>query len=126
MGLYNFSLVISAVLLGSTGQLFLKNGVNKVGRFSLDNGGLFSLFVKIFSQPSIIVAVSLYVISFFVWLFAISKVDISQAYPMLAVGLAANAIGAHFVLGEPLGGFKITGIFFIAIGTYFIAQNAHG
>lgn len=126
MGVYNFFLVLSAVLLGSTGQLFLKNGVNKVGQFNQLNEGVFSLFIRIFSQPSVLIGVSLYVISFFVWLFAISKVDISQAYPMLAIGLAANAIGAHFILGEPLGAFKITGIFFIAIGTYFIAQNAHG
>jgi multidrug transporter EmrE-like cation transporter len=126
MGFYNFLLVISAVLLGSTGQLFLKNGVNKVGKLSIENGGLASLFLKIFSQPSVVIGVSLYVVSFFVWLIAISKVDISQAYPMLAVGLAANAIGAHYFLGESLGGYKLAGIICIGIGTYLIAQNTHG
>lgn len=123
MPIINLVLVVSAVLLGSVAQLFLKFGVGKIGVINLSDQSFVSLIFKITTQPFILIGVSLYGISFFIWLIAISKVEISTAYPMLALGFIVNAIAAHYVLGEQMNILKIAGIFFIIIGTFLITRN---
>ena len=119
-----FITTITAVLLGSIAQLFLKHGVKQISGESLSfsRGGAF--FTDTFSQPSIWVGVFLYGLSFLVWIIAISKVDISVAYPMLGIGFVFTALFAHYFFGESLNITKVSGIILIVFGTYLVSRSA--
>ncbi len=76
------ALLVISVLLGVTGQFFFKTGLNKMG----GNVELSWQIVKIFFTPYIFTGLCCYVLSTFTWLSALSKVELSIAYPMLSLG----------------------------------------
>ena len=114
--------VIISVLLGSVAQIFLKYGTRKIGTLNFSYSEIVSLFWKIFTQPHILSGLVLYGISFIIWIFSISKLEISVAYPMLSIGFVFTSLFAYFFLGESLSFIQILGIFLIVLGTILITR----
>jgi len=63
------------------------------------------------------------VVSLVVWIMALSRVDVSIAYPMLSIGYVVNALAAWYLFGEALTAFKLTGIGFIVVGVFLVARS---
>jgi len=118
----NYLVIILSVLLNAAAQLFLKNGSEVLNDPNIYNN-VFSLFSKIFFNPSIISGLACYAISILLWIYALSKVEVSIAYPMISIGFIVNAIAAWYLFSEPLGFFKLIGIFFIIIGVFIISKG---
>jgi len=117
---FQYTSVLVSILIGSLAQILLKQGTKHIGplAFSFENIG--SLLLRIFSQPLVVLGLALYGVSFVIWIFAISKLEISVAYPMLSVGFIVNAVAAYYLLGESMSLYKLLGIFFIILGTFLI------
>ena len=64
-----------------------------------------------------------YAVSVVVWLLALSRVDVSLAYPMLSVGYIVNAVAAWQLFGEPMNIGKVVGIGIIIVGVYVLARS---
>ncbi len=62
-------------------------------------------------NPYFIGAMALYGISSFLWVIAVSKTDISKAYPFMASGFVIVPIIGYFLLNETL-----TPMFFLGTG----------
>ena len=122
MNLNSFLLIIFGVLLNASAQLFLKNGTNKLGVISLQMDTVVSTVFKVAFQPYIFAGLMCYVISVAVWIGALSRVDVSIAYPMLSIGYIVNALAAWYLFGESVTTTKFSGMVFIIIGTYLIAK----
>jgi len=58
-----------------------------------------------------------------VWIMALSRVEVSIAYPMLSIGYVVNALAAWYLFGEALGAMRLTGIGFIIVGVYLVARS---
>nr|WP_242469453.1 SMR family transporter [Rhabdochromatium marinum] len=63
-----------------------------------------------------------YGISVVVWLLALSRVDVSIAYPMLSLGYVVNALAAWAWLGESMNVGKVAGVGIIIVGVYVLAR----
>ena len=74
-------------------------------------------------QPFILGGMACYAISLVVWIMALSRVPVSIAYPMLAIGYLINALVAWQWLGEALSAQKLLGISFIIIGVVLITKS---
>ena len=122
MTLNSFFLIIFGVLLNASAQLFLKNGTNQLGVISLQMETLIPTVFKVAFQPYIFAGLMCYVISVVVWIGALSRVDVSIAYPMLSIGYIVNALAAWYLFGESFTASKLTGMVFIIVGTYLIAK----
>ncbi len=122
MNLNSFLLIIFGVLLNASAQIFLKNGTNKLGVISLQMDTVVSTVFKVAFQPYIVAGLMCYVISVVVWIGALSRVDVSIAYPMLSIGYIVNAVAAWYLFGESVTTTKVSGMMFIIIGTYLIAK----
>jgi multidrug transporter EmrE-like cation transporter len=119
----SFSLVLCGVLLNAGAQLLLKAGTNAVGAFEFSRDNILPVGWKLASEPHIIGGLACYVVSVVVWIMALSRVEVSIAYPMLSIGYVVNAIAAWYLFGEAVTAMRMTGIGFIIIGVFIVARS---
>jgi multidrug transporter EmrE-like cation transporter len=123
MNTYAAILVLSGVILNALAQLFLKMATNKVGVIELSS--LFSLGAMsvLFLQWPMLLGLFCYGFSLFIWLVALSRVDVTLAYPMLAIGYIINAFGAQYLLNEPVSIQRWLAIGVIILGVVLLARS---
>lgn len=118
-----FLLVLAGVLLNAFAQLLLKAGVRPLGAISLSTSNGFQTLLTIATQPYIIAGLLSYVLSVAIWIGALSRVDVSIAYPMLSLGYVVNAFLAWRLFDEQLSLQRIAGIAVILVGVYLLARG---
>ncbi|MGH8279715.1 MAG: EamA family transporter [Gammaproteobacteria bacterium] len=123
MTLVSFFLVLIGVLLNAAAQLLLKAGVAHVGIIKLQVHTIVSAGFKLALEPHILGGLACYVVSVVVWILALSRVNVSIAYPMLSLGYVVTAVAAWFIFGETLGATRIAGIAVIIVGVYLVARG---
>ena len=123
MNSISFSLIIFGVLLNAAAQLLLKLGVSSVGVIGLDMSSILSAGSRLSLHPYILGGLTCYVVSVMVWILALSRVDVSVAYPMLSLGYIVNALAAFALFGEELTPTKLVGIGIICLGVFVLARN---
>ncbi len=123
MNATSFPLLMAGVLLNAAAQLLLKAGVNSVGLFEFSRTNLLPVGWKLATEPHIVGGLACYVISVVVWIMALSRVEVSVAYPMLSVGYIVNAVAAWYLFGEALSPMRMAGIGVIILGVYIVARS---
>jgi len=123
MNAISFSLVLAGVLLNAAAQLLLKAGTNAVGRFEFALENALPVGLRLALEPHIAGGVACYVVSLVVWIMALSRVEVSIAYPMLSIGYIVNAVAAWYLFGESLNALRLTGIGFIVVGVFLVARS---
>ncbi|MCW9031523.1 MAG: 4-amino-4-deoxy-L-arabinose transferase, partial [Gammaproteobacteria bacterium] len=83
--LQSISIIIFSILLSSFAHLSLKKGVSQIELFALNELNVYKI-IKIALNPWVFTGMTLHVAALVVWLWALSRVDISFAYPFLALG----------------------------------------
>lgn len=119
----SFALVLTGVLLNAAAQLLLKAGANSVGRFEFSAANAVPLGVRFATEPHILGGIVCYAVSLVVWIMALSRVEVSVAYPMLSIGYVVNAVAAYFLFGEAVGVQRLVGIGIIILGVYVVARS---
>jgi len=123
MSALSFALVLTGVLLNAAAQLMLKAGTNAVGAFQFSTANLAPIGWKVATQPFILGGLACYVVSVVVWILALSRVEVSIAYPMLSIGYVVNAVAAYVLFGEAVGVQRLIGIGVIIVGVYIVARS---
>ena len=93
MNATSFALILTGVLLNAIAQLLLKAGTNAVGHFAFERGNIMPVGWQLATEPHIFAGLACYVVSVVVWILALSRVEVSIAYPMLSIGYVVNAMG---------------------------------
>lgn len=123
MSALSFTLVMCGVLLNAVAQLLLKAGTNAVGAFEFTAANVLPIGWKLATQPFIAGGLGCYVISVGVWIMALSRVEVSIAYPMLSVGYVLNAAAAWYLFGEAVTPARMVGIGVIILGVFIVARS---
>ncbi len=118
-----FLLILGGVLLNACAQLLLKAGTNRVGQFDFQLANILPVGWKLATNPYIFGGLSCYVISVVVWIMALSRVQVSMAYPMLSIGYVVNALAAWWLFDESLSAMRLGGIAIIMVGVYLVAKS---
>jgi len=118
-----FLLVITGVMLNAVAQLALKAGVRGIGPIALNVNQVVPVGLRMMSEPYLWIGLGCYVISVVVWILALSRVDVSIAYPMLSLGYVVNAIAAWWLFGEVMSPTRVAGIGIIIVGVYVLARS---
>jgi multidrug transporter EmrE-like cation transporter len=122
----SLSLVLCGVALNAGAQLLLKAGANRVGPVDLRTGALMSAARDVALSAPIVGGLLCYVVSVAFWIVALTRVEVSVAYPMLSIGYVVNAIAAWWLFGETLTPTKLTGILVIITGVFVLAWSGRG
>lgn len=119
----SFALVLTGVLLNAAAQLLLKAGTNTIGHFEFTAANALPVGLKLAAEPHIAGGIACYVISVAVWIMALSRVEVSIAYPMLSIGYVVNALAAYYLLGESVTPARLLGIGIIILGVFIVARS---
>src|SRR5687767_9160537 len=92
-------LILLSILTGVAGQTVIKIGVSQPGA-STASEGLFSLLAMILTSPLVLLGLLLYGIGALAWIAVLSRVDLSVAYPFLALNFVLVTFSSQFLLGE--------------------------
>jgi multidrug transporter EmrE-like cation transporter len=123
MSLLSALLIATGVLLNTAAQLLLKAGTNAVGSFAFTLDTALSTALRLAFNPYILGGLSCYAISLVVWLMALSRTEVSVAYPMLSIGFALNAAIAWWWLGEAISVQRVVGVSIIIVGVFLVARS---
>lgn len=123
MNRISFALILVGVLLNALAQLLLKAGTNAVGHFAFERGNILPVGWQLATEPHIFSGLCCYVISVIVWIMALSRVEVSIAYPMLSIGYVVNALAAWYLFGEALTPLRLLGIGIIILGVFVVARS---
>ncbi len=118
-------LILVAVLLGVVGQLLLKMGITQVGTlaFGSDLVGLIQLGLRVFGNLKVLGGFAVYGLSSLFWIVVLSKVDLSLAYPMLALNYVLVPLTAWLFLGEQVPTLRWLGAGVVIIGVVIISRT---
>lgn len=119
-----FTLVLAGVLLNAAAQLLLKAGTNAVGPFEFSTTNVVPVGMKLALEPHILGGIACYVVSVVVWILALSRVEVSVAYPMLSIGYVVNAVAAYYLFGEAVSATRLAGIGVIVFGVFIVARSS--
>jgi drug/metabolite transporter (DMT)-like permease len=119
----SFALILTGVMLNAGAQLLLKAGVNAVGRFEFSAANALPIGIKLATQLPIVGGLACYAISVVIWILALSRVDVSIAYPMISLGYVVNALAAWYFFGEIVSLQRVAGIGVILLGVYIMARS---
>ena len=124
-----YLLIFSTIALNLYAQIALKVAASSVNRPSesanFPSGFMMHTqsFYKLLFSPWVISSFLAVFVAAFCWMFAISKLPLSHAYPFLAATFPGVLIFSHFLFLEDFSWQKIVGVAFISIGIIISAQG---
>jgi len=112
-------LLFVAIFLAAVGQLLMKTGLNQLGGLTQVN---LSVFFKMIFQPFVFSGIMCYGFGFIAYLFALTKLDQSYAYPMFALGYVIVPVFNSLVFHEPFSVMRLAGILLVLGGVTLISR----
>ncbi len=121
MGQY-WWLILLSVVSGVAGQTVIKLGVSQPGAADAADGFL-SLITMITRSPLVLLGLVLYGVGALAWIAVLSRMDLSLAYPFLALNFVLVTLSSRFLLGETVPMMRWMGILVICAGIILVARS---
>ena len=118
-------LILSSVFLNALAQIFIRQGMLKLGSVSFNMEQIWNMALSVFTNMYLLSGMFSYGISIILWMIVLSKVNVSLAYPFLSVGYVVTAVLAYLIFKEPLTVQKIFGIAIICLGVVILTYSKH-
>ena len=109
-----YAILALGVLIGVGGQILLKYGA--------DAGG--DSVIRQFLAPQSIIGLGLYFLAALCYMYALRKLPVSVAFPMVSASYVVVALVAWWLFNEPLGASKLVGIALVCAGVALISRHA--
>lgn len=117
------SYLLAGVLLNAMAQLSLKMATQRLGVLSPEHGDVNAMLWRIAAQPAIWLGLACYAVSVLAWIVALSRTDVSLAYPFLSIGYVVTALAAWSLFGEALSPMRIAAIALICSGVVLLSRS---
>jgi len=118
-----YILIGISIILTTTSQILFKEGVNSHGPLSFSFNQLFSLFWAILSNKMILAGMFTLGLSFIVWIVALSRLNLSIAYPLTSINFILIGIFSATILQESVSLYQVLGTILISIGIVVLFQH---
>jgi len=118
--------VLFSVLLSSGSQVLLKLGMSATAMKNVisDSQNPSQIALAIATSPSVLLGLVCFGLSAIVWLFVLSKIPLSTAYPFVALGIAITVAAGRLMFDEPISAAKLLGVGLIVAGVTTVAVSA--
>ena len=118
----DFLWLLCGVVLNAGAQLGLKAATRSTGHIEGSVAGVLAASRLLAVSIPFWVALLAYGFSLVVWIIGLSRVPVSQAYPILSLGYVIAALAAANMLGEMLSLTRWAGIAVIICGVWLISR----
>ena len=113
------ALAVFCVLLSSAAQLALKRGIAPHPAPTWAG-----TYAHALTSPMVWLGLGLYGLSTLLWLWVLSRLDLSLAYPLVSLGFVVTMAAGVLWLGEPFSWLRVAACTLIVIGVSLLALDA--
>jgi multidrug transporter EmrE-like cation transporter len=122
--LISLAIVLSSVGLATIGHLTLKAAMNDVGRIGTAQvAALTETATRAAREPKLWAGLFLFGLSALFWLVALSRVDLSIAYPFAGLSYVAIVLISRYALHESVPAMRWVGVALIALGIAIVGLS---
>jgi multidrug transporter EmrE-like cation transporter len=120
MSANSLALIVLSVTLSAIAQIAFKFGVSLPPAISAQSwlGPL-----AVFTKWGVLVGLSLYGVGTLIWLKALSRVEVSQAYPFVGLGFVLTTAAGWWFFGDKLTGQRLIGISLVLSGIVVLSRT---
>jgi drug/metabolite transporter (DMT)-like permease len=119
-----FLAILASVGLAAVAQIVLKAGVSSAAvSTAMLSGSRWSVATAMASSPMVWLGMGMYVGGALVWLVVLTRVEVSLAYPFVAMGFVLTMILGWLLQGDSIGLMRICGTLLIAAGVVLVARS---
>jgi drug/metabolite transporter (DMT)-like permease len=115
--------ILSSVLLGAVGQILLKKGMASMGPLTLTLNQLLPLLWRMGTNPYVFGGLAIYVSGTVFWLVALSRVELSYAYPFASLSYVLMLIASWLLFSEQISVVRLLGTVVIGLGVFLISRS---
>jgi multidrug transporter EmrE-like cation transporter len=118
------SMILVSVCCTSLAQISLKQGMSAdYVQMALTREGAMPIVLAVVTSPMVWLGLALYGFSAVVWLFVLTKLQVSVAYAFVALGFLLTTILGFVFFGEPLTLRKLTGTGLVMLGIWLVTAG---
>lgn len=116
-------LILISVSLSAFSQIILKRGMISADiQSAMRQGNLVEIVIAIAKSPLVIGGLFCFGLSAVVWLFVLSRVPLSHAYPFVALGIVATVVSGAAIFGESVSLQAMAGVALIVSGVIMVGM----
>lgn len=115
--------ILISVLGGAAGQILLKQGMSRMGEVTLLPGHLPLILWRYVTNPFVVGGLTLYACSTIFWLAALSRVDLSYAYPFASLSYVLMLLASWQLFNEQITPLRLLGTLVIGFGVLLISRS---
>ncbi len=120
------ALLACMVMTQVLGDIWLSRGMKLFGEVNrYDLAALGQLFSYLLTSPWILFGVATLACSLFLYLTAVSRLDLSLVLPIGSSSYILNAVMAQWILGEAVSGLRWLATVIIALGVFMVYHGEH-
>ena len=123
MALSTLILILATVLASAIAQLALKLGMSNPAIAAAARDGGTALILAVAGSPLVWTGLAIYGAGVAAWLYVLSKVDLSLAYPFVGVSFIVVMLFGIFLLQETVSPLRMIGTVMIALGCVLVARS---
>jgi drug/metabolite transporter (DMT)-like permease len=117
-------LALLAPAIGTVGQLLLKHVMRSIGPIGVGEiAAPKQLALALCLNPQFLLATALYFCGFVIWLVVLSRLDLSLAYPILALSYFLVPLLSWLLFGEHIPAMRWCGIGIICVGVCIVGLS---
>lgn len=121
MSLKSLMLILLSVGLSAIAQIAMKAGVSNASMPAATS--VLGSYVAMLTAPKVLLGLACYGLGALIWLRVLSMMDVSQAYPFVAVGFVLTMALGFILLGETPHLTRLVGAGFILVGVWLVGMR---
>lgn len=115
--------ILISVLGGAAGQILLKHGMVAMGEVTLIPREVLHVLWQFGTNFFVVGGLALYACSTVFWLAALSRVDLSFAYPFASLGYIIMLLASWQLFNEHISPLRLLGTLIIGFGVFLISRS---
>jgi len=118
------ALCLLAVVMSAFGQIALKVAVERAHLTAAIEAGLVPVLMAGLTSVWLWGALVIYGVSVLLWLWVLTKAELSLAYPLVSLGFVVTMIFASIFLHEQVTPLRVAGTLLIVAGCVLVGRSA--
>ncbi len=115
--------ILISVVGGAAGQVLLKKGMSDMGPLTISAGQIFNLIWRMATNPYVVIGLAVYMFGTLFWLVALSRVQLSFAYPFASLSYGLMLLASWQLFREDISLLRVVGTIVIVAGVLLISRS---
>ena len=115
--------ILISVTASAAGQILLKRGMLGIGTLTLTLDQLGSILWRLATNPYVIIGLAIFVCGTVFWLAALSRMDLSYAYPFASLGYLIMLAASGLLLKEDITVARLLGTLVVGLGVFLVSRS---